>query len=103
MADMEMDMVAVMEVDKVDDKMRDGHRGWLIGSKLFKSKICLSVCLFVCLYFEILNIGTSYHPRVTSDPTYYTLSARDEVTHKYKDKDTDKDKYKDKVLQRLTV
>ena len=73
---MELDMVAVMEVDKVADKMRDGHRGWLIGSKLFKSKICLSVCLFVCLYFEILNIGTSYHPRVTSGQTPHIIHCR---------------------------
>ena len=57
-------------------------------------------------------MGPLYYPRITSDPTYYILSARrgcqvpsgdDNDTHKnkYKEKGTDKNKYKEKVLQRL--
>ena len=68
-------------------------------------------CLFVwCHHFKISNQGSLYHPRITSDPTYFILSASggyqvssddDNKTRKYKDKDTDKDKFK--VLQRLNV
>ena len=34
-----------------------------------------SSCLSVCHYFEISNIGSLYHPRITSDFIYYIFLA----------------------------
>ena len=35
----------------------------------------LQTCLFVCHQFEVSNICHLYHPKITSDPTYYILLA----------------------------
>ena len=49
------------------------------------------VCLFICHHFQILNRGSSYHPRIMSDPTLSTRgwcqvsSGDNNGTHKYKD------------------
>ena len=59
---MELDMMADMEVDKVADVNmeihfgeRVGHRGWLIGPKLFRPKAYLACasCKF-CEFIECI-------------------------------------------------
>ena len=60
-----------------------------------------SSCLSVCHYFEILNIGSLYHPRITPDPTYHILLGRGWCQLSSGDIDKYKDKYK--VLQRPNV
>ena len=54
LADMELDMVADKEVDKVTD-MVAGHGCWLIGPKLFRPEVypaCASsnLCVLICFH-----------------------------------------------------
>ena len=54
LADMEFDMVADKEVAKLTD-MVAGHRGWLIGPKLFRPKPYPPTCVFskLCEFVSI--------------------------------------------------
>ena len=74
-ADMEIDKVAEIEVDMVADididmeiqfGERFGHRGWLIGPKLFRPKAyasCASskLCKFI-VWLEIKSVQGKYEP-----------------------------------------
>ena len=41
-------------------------------TRVYKLKFCLSVLLSVRNHFNISNLGPSNHPRIMSEPTYYT-------------------------------